>query len=60
MILPFLKSSSFAERRAALAAMEVAPSPRLLKDFQKFLKVEQDPELRGRLYTLVRKLELQS
>lgn len=57
-VLPYLKSDSFAERDAALKAMEAAASKKWLKDLKKYLKAEKETQLRNRAYLLVQRLEI--
>ncbi len=58
LVLPYLKSTSYAERAEALKALELGATKGELKDLKKYLKTENEHDLRGRAYVLVQRLEL--
>lgn len=58
LVLPYLKSESFAERDAALKAMECAANAKWVKDLKKYFKIEKETELRNRAYLLIQRLEV--
>lgn len=64
LVLPYLKSSSYAERKEALKAVEMGAdlnhtnARRFLKDIKKYLKSEREKDLANRAYILVQKLDL--